>query len=37
MGPSPDPVTAVTHPDPYPYYAGLVSERPLYRDDALGV
>jgi len=36
-GPSPDPVTAVTHPDPYPYYAGLVSERPLYRDDALGV
>jgi cytochrome P450 len=33
-GPS-DPIAAVTHPDPYPYYADLVSGRPLYRDDAL--
>jgi cytochrome P450 len=32
-----DPITAVTHPDPYPFYAGLVAQRPLYRDDALGV
>jgi cytochrome P450 len=30
-----DPVAAVTHPDPYPYYASLVSGRPLYRDEAL--
>jgi cytochrome P450 len=30
-----DPVTAATHPDPYPYYRELVAERPLYRDDAL--
>ncbi len=32
-----DPVAAVTHPDPYPYYARLVAERPLYRDEALGL
>jgi cytochrome P450 len=32
-----DPITAVTHPDPYPFYAGLVARGPLYRDDALGV
>ena len=30
-----DPIAAVTHPDPYPYYADLVARRPLYRDDAL--
>jgi cytochrome P450 len=30
-----DPISAVTHPDPYPFYAGLVARRPLYRDDAL--
>ena len=30
-------VAAVTHPDPYPFYAALVAERPLYRDDALWV
>lgn len=30
-------IAAVTHLDPYPYYAELVSERPLHRDDALGV
>jgi cytochrome P450 len=33
----PDPVAAVTHPDPYPYYAHLVAEAPLYRDEALGL
>ncbi len=32
-----DPIAAVTHPDPYPFYAGLVAERPLYRDDGLGL
>jgi cytochrome P450 len=32
-----DPIAAVTHRDPYPYYAELVAERPLYRDDALGL
>jgi cytochrome P450 len=32
-----DPIAAVTHPDPYPYYAGLVARKPLYRDDALGL
>jgi cytochrome P450 len=30
-----DPITAVTHPNPYPFYAGLVAKRPLYRDEAL--
>jgi cytochrome P450 len=30
-----DPIAAVTHPDPYPFYAELVSSRPLYRDEAL--
>jgi len=33
----PDPIAAVTHPDPYPFYADLVAKRPLYRDDALGL
>ena len=32
-----DPITAVTHPDPYPYYAELVAERPLHRDAGLGL
>ena len=32
-----DPVAAVTHPDPYPYYAELVARRPLYRDEGLGL
>jgi cytochrome P450 len=31
------PIAAVTHADPYPYYAALVAQRPLYRDDALGL
>ncbi|WP_447918455.1 cytochrome [Achromobacter aegrifaciens] len=29
------PLQAVAHPDPYPYYAELARERPLYRDAAL--
>jgi cytochrome P450 len=31
-----DPVAAVTHRDPYPYYAILAAEKPFYRDEALG-
>src|SRR5438132_658225 len=30
-------IAAVTHRDPYPYYARLVAERPIYRDDSLGL
>ena len=33
----PDPVAAVTHPDPYPYYAELLRHRPFGRDEALGL
>ncbi len=29
------PITAVTAPDPYPYYAGLVAERPFGFDETL--
>jgi cytochrome P450 len=32
-----NPISAVTHPDPYPYYADLVARRPLYRDAVLGL
>jgi cytochrome P450 len=32
----PDPIAAVTHPDPYPYYADLVASKPIYRDETLG-
>jgi cytochrome P450 len=32
-----DPIAAVTHADPYPYYAELVARRPIYRDEALGL
>jgi cytochrome P450 len=32
-----DPIAAVTHADPYPYYAELVADRPLYRDETLGL
>jgi cytochrome P450 len=32
-----DAISAVTHPDPYPYYAELVARRPLHRDEALGL
>jgi cytochrome P450 len=31
-----DPIAAVTHPDPYPYYAKLRTASPLY-DDGLGL
>jgi cytochrome P450 len=31
-----DPIAAATHPDPYPYYASLVSEKPFSRDESLG-
>ena len=37
MTPPADPISAVTHADPYPYYADLVAQRPLHRDDALGL
>jgi cytochrome P450 len=32
-----NPISAVTHPDPYPFYARLVLERPLYFDDELNL
>lgn len=32
-----DPIAAVTHRDPYPYYADLVANKPLYRDDRCGL
>ncbi|WZB70608.1 hypothetical protein WJ968_35155 [Achromobacter xylosoxidans] len=35
--PPTDPIAAVTHADPYPYYAALARERPLYRDDTLNL
>jgi cytochrome P450 len=36
MLPPSDPIDAVTHPDPYPYYAELV-QRPIHRDERLGL
>src|SRR5436190_15342527 len=30
-----NPIAAVTHPDPYPYYADLVARMPLYYDAEL--
>lgn len=32
-----DPLTAVTHHNPYPYYAELVATKSLYYDEALGL
>ncbi|HYG41590.1 MAG TPA: cytochrome [Bordetella sp.] len=32
-----DPIQAVTHPDPYPYYRMLAHERPLYHDPTLNL
>lgn len=32
-----DPLCAVTHPDPAPYYRSLAAQRPFYRDEALGL
>lgn len=37
MNPPADPIAAVTHADPYPYYADLVARRPFHRDDRLGL
>jgi len=37
MTPPSSPVAAVTHADPYPYYAELVARRPIHRDEALGL
>src|SRR6185295_12224863 len=31
------PIAAVTHPDPYPFYADLVRSRPFERDESLGL
>src|ERR1700730_9465906 len=31
-----DPIAAVTHADPYPYYAAMVENRPFYFDEPLG-
>jgi cytochrome P450 len=33
----PNPIAAVTHPDPYPYYADLVARNPIYRDETVGL
>src|SRR6266566_4515470 len=35
--PPADPIAAVTHPDPYPYYRELAARTPLYRDEARGL
>lgn len=35
MTPPRHPIAAVTHADPYPYYAQLVARAPVYRDEAL--
>ncbi|CAG9169305.1 hypothetical protein LMG23992_01445 [Cupriavidus laharis] len=32
-----DPLEAVTHPDPYPYYRGLAAHRPFGFDERLGM
>jgi cytochrome P450 len=32
-----DAIAAVTHRNPYPYYAHLVAHQPLYRDESLGL
>ena len=32
----PDPIAAVTHTNPYPYYADLVARKPIYHDELLG-
>ena len=32
-----NPIEAVTHRDPYPYYADLAANRPVYRDEGLGM
>ena len=37
VAPPATPLAAVTHPDPYPYYADLVARAPLARDETLGL
>lgn len=37
LTPPPDPIAAVTHSDPYPFYADLVKNKPMYYDTQLGV
>jgi len=37
IAPPPDPIAAVTHPDPYPYYRDLVARAPMRRDEVLGL
>lgn len=37
LSPPDNPIAAVTHLDPYPYYAELVARQPLYRDETLGM
>ena len=32
-----NPIAAVTHPNPYPYYAELTARTPLYRDETIGL
>ncbi|AGW94977.1 cytochrome P450 [Cupriavidus sp. DF5525] len=32
-----DPLSAVIHPDPYPYYRELAARRPFFRDERLGL
>ncbi len=32
-----DPIAAVTHANPYPYYADLVARAPIYYDETLGL
>jgi cytochrome P450 len=32
-----DPIAAVVHADPYPYYRELAARRPFHRDEALGM
>ena len=32
-----DPIVAVTAPDPYRYYRALAAQRPVYRDEQLGL
>jgi cytochrome P450 len=37
LTPPRDPIAAVTHPDPYGYYADLVARAPCYRDERLAM
>ena len=32
-----DPISAVTAPNPYPYYARLVADRPFYCEERIGM